>query len=229
MSMDQFAWSHFEALYYMGLIMTSGSIVSLSSYIMLPALCRRFRDSHVLIFVGFLTLIIGCSLNIPFRDGNTPKMKGPYNFAMVDTAALSQNYTIDTTNSFELVDFPLSSIARNVTLDSLDSVELVGCPASQEWCQTTPALPLTQFIIGFVFTSFGINVSLTVIQIIYSKILGCRPQGVWMGVFSGFMTVARILGPIFSGYIYPPYGMYWTFGSMSVFVLLGMLWTWLLR
>lgn len=183
--------------------MASGSIWSLLSFIVVPALCRMFSEHNVLIFVGFLAMVIGCGLNIPFLDRSTPKMIDPFN----STAGFAPNFTIDTSRS----------------------VELVGCPISQEWCRTTPALPLTQFLIGFAFTSLGYPITFTLMQVIYNKVLGCRPQGVWMGFFTIAAGVSRIIGPIVSGSIYPLYGMYWTFGSMMLFVWLGMFCIWLLR
>lgn len=207
LTMDQFAWSRAEALNYMSLIMASGSIVALSSFMVVPALCRKFSERHVLIFVGYLALLIGCGLNIPFLGGSTPKMNEPYNMSKDAVDGVTQNFEIHSTNT----------------------IELVGCPISQKWCQTTPALTVTQFLIGYAFTSFGYCITVTLMQIIFSTVLGCRPQGVWLGLFTGFMSGSRILGPIFIGNTYPAFGMYWTFGSMTVFVFLGMFSMWMLR
>lgn len=207
MTMDQFAWSHAEALYYVSVIMTAGSIVSIPILIAIPALCRRFSERNVLIFVGFLLTILGCGLNIPFFGGNPPIMAEHFNLSMDAITGISQNFTIDNTAT----------------------TTLVGCPISQKWCRTTPALPMTQFVIGYLFTSSGYPISLTLIQITYNRVLGCRPQGLWLGLFSVSMLSARILGPIFTGNIYPQFGMYWTFGCGTVIALLGMFWTWLLR
>lgn len=207
MTMDQFAWSHAEALYYMSLAMALCAIVSLLFLFVVPALCRMLSDRNVLIFVGFLALVFGCGLNVPFLDRSTPKMKEPLSLAINATAGVTQYFTIN----------------------SSDSIELVGCPTSQKWCQTTPALPLTQFLIGFVFTLLGYEVSLTVMQVLYCKVLGCRPQGVWMGLFTISIGVSRIIGPIYSGNIYPLYGMYWTFGSLTLIVFFCMFCLWLLR
>ena len=37
--------------------------------------------------------------------------------------------------------------------------------------------------------------------IIFSKILGLRPQGVWMGLSTGVGCASRVLGPVFVGFI----------------------------
>lgn len=203
MTMDQYAWSRAEALHYVGLIMTAGAILSSSTFIVIPALCRNFSERHVLIFGGFLPMAIGRSLLIPFLGGSPPKMAEPFNFT--------------------------SSIIQNFTGNRSESIELVGCPIAQEWCRTTPALPMTQFLIGYAFSAIGYPIAVTLLQTIYSSVLGCRPQGVWMGLIIGSGSLARIIGPVFIGFVYARYGMYLTFGITGVTVLLGMFWIWLVR
>lgn len=205
MPMDQFAWSRAEALYYVSLVMSVGAIVSLISFIVIPALCRRYSERNVLIFVGFVAVVIGRGLNIPYPGGNPPKMAEPL------------NYSTDPT------------VAQNGSLYSSGSIELVGCPVSQEWCRTTPALSIAQFCIGYVFTSLGFPISFALLQTIYAKVLGCRPLGVWMGLIAASVCVGRILGSIYIGNIYAKYGLYWAFGFATVIVLLVMFWTWLIR
>lgn len=56
------------------------------------------------------------------------------------------------------------------------TVESVGCPSSQEWCATTPSMTVFQMVLGFVVTAIGYPTGVTLIQTLYSKILGPRPQ-----------------------------------------------------
>lgn len=205
--MDQYAWSRAEALHYVGLILTVAAIVSSSTFFVLPVLCRKFSERHILIFVGFLSMAIGRFLFIPFLGGSPPKM------------AESFNLTLD------------SHLPQNVTVDSHSSpgIELVGCSISQEWCRTTPALPMAQYLMGYALMAFGFPITFTLLQTIYSKVLGCRPQGFWMGLIIGTGCLARVLGPVCIGFTYTHYGMYWTFGITGVTVLLGMFWIWLIR
>lgn len=94
----------------------------------------------------------------------------------------------------------------NKAIDNESEKEIVGCPSSQEWCKYTPRLTVTQFVIGYSFTTIGYPIGTTLIQTIFSKLLGPRPQGVWMGLLTGASGVARVLGPIFVGFIYTSYG-----------------------
>lgn len=84
-----------------------------------------------------------------------------------------------------------------------------------------------QLTINFIF--FRYPIGLTLIQAIYSKILGSRPQGIWMG----FMTIAgclsRILGPICVSLIYRRFGTLWTFTFTLVLMVLPMTWLLLLK
>lgn len=96
----------------------------------------------------------------------------------------------------------------NKAINNESEKEIVGCPSSQEWCKHTPRLTVTQFVIGYSFTTIGYPIGTTLIQTIFSKLLGPRPQGVWMGLLTGASGVARVLGPIFVGFIYTSYGTY---------------------
>jgi len=54
--------------------------------------------------------------------------------------------------------------------------EALGCPPSQEWCTYTPVVTVPQFILGYILTAMGYPIGVTLIQTIFSKILGPRPQ-----------------------------------------------------
>lgn len=107
---------------------------------------------------------------------------------------------------------------------SADDPIYLGCPPSQKWCGELPALTLTQFIIGFALTSVGYPIGVTLIQTIFSKVLGPRPQGVWMGWMTGSGCLSRVLGPVFVGSIYTRLGTNWTFGVTSFMMLVSMFW-----
>lgn len=107
--------------------------------------------------------------------------------------------------------------------------EHIGCPSSQTWCETTRAMTLNQFIIGYALTSVGYPIGVTLIQTIFSKILGPRPQGVWMGLMTGSGCFSRVLGPVFVGVIYTRYGTNWTFGFTTFMMAVSMFWLWIVR
>lgn len=65
--------------------------------------------------------------------------------------------------------FPVSSLSN-------DTMEELGCPVEQEWCLTTPAMTLNQFLVGFALTCIGYPIGISLIQALFSKTLGPRPQ-----------------------------------------------------
>jgi len=112
---------------------------------------------------------------------------------------------------------------NNITKD-VNGTEIVGCPITQEWCLYTPQITITQFFIGYIFTSIGYPLGITLMQTIFSKILGPRPQGVWMGLMTGAGCASRVLGPVFVGFIYTRLGTYHTFGITGVMLIISMVW-----
>jgi hypothetical protein len=61
--------------------------------------------------------------------------------------------------------------------DALNLTSDVGCPVDEQlWCADTPAMTIPQVLIGYVFTSVGYPIGVTVIFSLFSKILGPRPQ-----------------------------------------------------
>ncbi|XP_064079304.1 major facilitator superfamily domain-containing protein 8-like isoform X2 [Macrobrachium nipponense] len=91
-----------------------------------------------------------------------------------------------------------------------------GCPYDEQaWCEYTPQLPFPQLGVAFFIIMCGYPVCQTISQAIYSKMLGPKPQGVWMGILTGVGGFSRILGPIFVTYVYTFYGTYLTFGVLT--------------
>lgn len=200
--MDQFAWTKEQALWYMGILMAVGGVIACVTFVLIGPLCRRFDEVQVLLWGGFFLMVVGRALHIPMGS-EPPQM------------AL---------NKTELAK-KLISLDLNIT----KTFENVGCSADQEWCRTTPALTISQFIIGYAATSVGYPIGVTLIQTIFSKILGPRPQGTWMGLMTGSGSLSRVMGPVFVGLIYVKLGTYWTFGFTSVMMMVSMVWLWCFR
>uniref|UniRef100_A0A6P4EI48 Major facilitator superfamily domain-containing protein 8 isoform X1 n=1 Tax=Drosophila rhopaloa TaxID=1041015 RepID=A0A6P4EI48_DRORH len=190
LTMDMFAWTDKESLWYMGIMMTTAAVVSLITFVLIEPMCKLLAERYVLIWGGFSLMFLGRVLFVPWGP-DPPKLAQPFD--------------------------PSWNISKN------DSIFL-GCPVTtQPWCAELPALTLTQFIIGFALTSVGYPIGVTLIQTIFSKVLGPRPQGVWMGWMTGSGCLSRVLGPVFVGSIYTRLGTYWTFGVTSLMMLVSML------
>ncbi|XP_045499018.1 major facilitator superfamily domain-containing protein 8 [Colias croceus] len=99
-----------------------------------------------------------------------------------------------------------------------------GCPArAQPWCLTSRGLTLPQFFLGYTCVSIGYPLGVTLIQTIFSKVLGPRPQGVWMGVLTGAGCLSRALGPVFVSSVYARRGPDATFGTTAALTLAALL------
>ncbi|ETN67761.1 hypothetical protein AND_000411 [Anopheles darlingi] len=239
LTMDMFAWTKAEALYYMAWIMAVGAVLASGVFLMIGPLCKRIPEQHVLLWGGFFLMVLGRAVYIPMSD-QPPKL------AIVEnvTATLFQaedpnwkgvygsNFT-DVQSDMVRVDLDYKGPAfvdrvSNLS-DTVSSKDLLGCPSTQEWCKTTRGMTIFQFLLGYAFTAIGYPIGVTLITTIFSKVLGPRPQGTWMGLMTGSGCMSRALGPVFLSTIYTKYGLYWTFGSTAVMMAITMLWLWHMR
>lgn len=146
--MDQFAWTKEEAVKYMGLLMAVGAVVACVSFASIKPLTAKFEERKILLWGGFFLMALAAFSCIPIGS-EPPKLAYPK----------EMNGTLDRHNNRIVVEDP----------------EL-GCPIKQEWCATTNALTIPQFLFGYGLTSWGYPIGVTLIQTIFSKILGPRPQ-----------------------------------------------------
>lgn len=181
----------------MGIMMAVGGAMATFTFMLINPLCKWFDERKVLIWGGFFLMVIGRLVHIPM-GAEPPQM------ALNETELAKHLTTLTKTEALNF--------------------ENVGCTADQDWCRTTRSMTLFQFVLGYSVTSLGYPIGVTLIQTIFSKILGPRPQGTWMGIMTGAGSLSRVLGPVFVGSIYTRLGTNWTFGVTSVMMALSMLW-----
>jgi MFS transporter, ceroid-lipofuscinosis neuronal protein 7 len=128
LTMDQFAWTKKEALQNMAYIMTAGGIIACVTFLAISPLCKRFKESQVLIYGGFLVMVFARFFHIPYRD------------------------------EYARLAYPKDHVFENGTHVSFedDDPEVLGCPITQEWCKTTPVLGFAEFFAGYLLTSLGL-------------------------------------------------------------------------
>ncbi|XP_058129615.1 major facilitator superfamily domain-containing protein 8-like [Anopheles ziemanni] len=237
LTMDMFAWTKAEALYYMAWVMGVGAILASAMFLMIGPLCKRIPEQHVLIWGGFFLMVLGRAVYIPMSD-SPPKLAIPDNQTLLlaeqeysSPYVYGSNFT-NVYSNLTRVDFdsadPLSTKAP-ASASTTTSQDLLGCPPAQEWCKTTRGMTIFQFLLGYAFTAIGYPIGVTLITTIFSKVLGPRPQGTWMGIMTGSGCLSRALGPVFLSTIYTKYGLYWTFGTTAVMMAFTMLWLWQMR
>nr|XP_023023501.1 major facilitator superfamily domain-containing protein 8 [Leptinotarsa decemlineata]XP_023023502.1 major facilitator superfamily domain-containing protein 8 [Leptinotarsa decemlineata] len=233
-TMDQFAWSKSESLWYMGILMSVGAVLSIATFASITPLCRKFSEVKIMIWGGFFFMVLGRLSFIPL-SGDPPQVYDA-DFKLnltkfcdmvmknksVEVDVESLNRTLRTFGTFLDVNSTNEESVRTTTLNCGE--DIVGCPSNQEWCKFTPQMSLTQFIIGYVLTAFGYPIGVTLIQTIFSKLLGSKPQGVWMGLMTGSGCLSRVMGPVFVTYIYEQYGTIWTFTLTAIMMLSCLIW-----
>lgn len=182
--------------------MSVGAFIACIAFSLISPLSKRFKESNVLIWGGFFMMVVGRLIFIPYRD-EYPRL------------AAEREYVMDN---------------GTVGMYGDDDEKILGCPVvSQPWCATTPVLGFPEFILGYILSSFSYPIGVTLIQTIFSKVLGSRPQGTWMGLFTAGGCVSRILGPIAVGSIYTRYGPTWTFSITMLMMVFPMIWLYCLR
>ncbi|XP_052872164.1 major facilitator superfamily domain-containing protein 8-like [Anopheles cruzii] len=185
LSLDQFGWSHEESLYYLGILLTAGTVFSCVIFLLLPQLCERYSEHNVFLLFAMFPLFLSQALMVPIGNDSVP-MQHPAN--------------------------------------GTGSAVLHGC--AQEWCNTVPAIGRFQLTISYAMLSVSFSVGIAISQTILSKLLGSRPQGQWMALYTSIGGLTRIIGPG-AALIYIKYGTYWLFGSGAVATGLLVAWMWL--
>lgn len=162
--MDQFAWSKTESLFYMGILMGVGALVAIVVFLFTGRLTHIFKERKLLLWGGFMITSLAIILLLPWGP-DPPKLAIPKNLTIESLRNLSFQ--------LNLTDLTFDELIANLT-DEGD--QLLGCPLSQPWCEYTPALTVTQFLLSYICASIGYPLGVTLIQTLFSKVLGPRPQ-----------------------------------------------------
>ncbi|XP_058458938.1 major facilitator superfamily domain-containing protein 8-like isoform X5 [Malaya genurostris] len=64
-ALDQFGWTNEESLFYLGILMTAGALISCILFLVLDPLCKRFSEIGVLVYGAMLALFLSQLLMIP--------------------------------------------------------------------------------------------------------------------------------------------------------------------
>ncbi|XP_008433899.1 major facilitator superfamily domain-containing protein 8 [Poecilia reticulata] len=198
LSMDMFAWTRKEAVLYNGIIMVGIGFQSILVFLLVKAAALRFGDRPVLL-AGFGIIFCGFIVLLPW--GN--------HFPKIQWADLKNNSLVSQVSG--------GSLVGNGT------VEPTGCPYEQTWCQTIPAIYLAQYISSDFLIGVGYPACNVMSYTLYSKILGPKPQGVYMGWLTASGSGARTLGPVFVSHVYTLLGPRWAFSLICGMVVLGVI------
>ncbi|XP_049922482.1 major facilitator superfamily domain-containing protein 8 [Epinephelus moara] len=194
LSMDMFAWTRKEAVLYNGIIICGIGFESILVFLLVKVASQRYGDRPVLL-AGLAIIFCGFFILLPW--GN--------HYPKIQWADLKNNSLV-------------SQISK-ATIASNDSMEPTGCPYEQTWCQYTPAIHLAQYITSDFLIGIGYPACNVMSYTLYSKILGPKPQGVYMGWLTASGSGARTLGPVFVSQAYTMLGPRWAFSLICGMVV----------
>ncbi|CRK92704.1 CLUMA_CG006231, isoform A [Clunio marinus] len=129
-------------------------------------------------------------------------------------------------------ELPQLSIEQNFTMENgtVFVNSTLGCPVvEQPWCEWTPRLGIPEFVVGYFMGVIGYPVGVTLIQTLFSKILGSRPQGTWMGIMLAAGSMSRIIGPVIIVGGYTKFGTIWTFSVTTIVMIIPIVLLYMLR
>ncbi|XP_072315214.1 major facilitator superfamily domain-containing protein 8 [Eucyclogobius newberryi] len=192
LSMDMFAWTRKEAVLYNGIIICCIGFESVLVFLVVKLASQRFGDRPVLL-AGLAFIFCGFFGLLPW--GN--------HYPKIQWAELKNNTQV-------------SQMA--LALGTNSTVEPTGCPFVQTWCQYTPAINLAQYISADLLIGVGYPTCNVMSYTLYSKLLGPKPQGVYMGWLTAAGSGARTLGPVFVSNVYTHLGPRWAFSLIDGFV-----------
>ncbi|KAM7366230.1 hypothetical protein PAMP_015686 [Pampus punctatissimus] len=194
LSMDMFAWTRKEAVLYNGIIICCIGFESILVFLVVKVASQRVGDRPVLL-VGLVIIFCGFFILLPW--GN--------HYPKIQWADLKNN--------------SLVSQMSEATIASNSSLEPTGCPFEQTWCQYVPAIHLAQYITSDILIGVGYPACNVMSYTLYSKILGPKPQGVYMGWLTASGSGARTLGPVFVSQVYTLLGPRWAFSLICGLVV----------
>ncbi|KAL4660964.1 major facilitator superfamily domain-containing protein 8 isoform X1 [Arapaima gigas] len=190
LSMDMFAWTRKQAVLYNGIILAAIGFESIIVFLLVKIISRKVGDRPVLLG-GLIIIFFGFFVLLPW--GNTyPKIQW------------SDLQNISTHGGL----MPVSN----------SSLDPTGCPIEQIWCQFTPAIHIAQYLLSDILIGVGYPACNVMSYTLYSKIIGPKPQGVYMGWLTASGSGARTLGPVFVSHVYTNLGTRWTFGLICAIV-----------
>ncbi|XP_075716575.1 major facilitator superfamily domain-containing protein 8 isoform X3 [Rhinoderma darwinii] len=201
LTMDMYAWTRTQAVFYNGIILAAIGVESVIVFITVKIISKKTGE-RILLLGGLATIWVGFFILLPWGNQYPSIQWGDI-----------QNST------YHNKTFLVSSLSTSEN----HTVEPTGCPAAQSWCLYTPIIHLAQYITSDILIGLGYPVCSVMCYTLYSKIIGPKPQGVYMGWLTAAGSAARTLGPVFVSEVYTHLGPRWTFGLICGIVASSLL------
>ncbi|XP_011791014.1 PREDICTED: major facilitator superfamily domain-containing protein 8 [Colobus angolensis palliatus] len=202
LTMDMYAWTQEQAVLYNGIILAALGVEAVVIFAGVKLLSKKIGERAILLG-GLIVVWVGFFILLPW--GNQ--------FPRIQWEDLHNNSIPNTTFGEIII-----GLWKSPTEDGNERP--TGCSIEQAWCLYTPVIHLAQFLTSVVLIGVGYPVCNLMSYTLYSKVLGPKPQGVYMGWLTASGSGARILGPVFISQVYAHWGPRWAFGLVCGIVVL---------
>ncbi|XP_019783473.1 major facilitator superfamily domain-containing protein 8 isoform X6 [Tursiops truncatus] len=202
LTMDMYAWTREQAVLYDGIILAALGVEAVIIFMGIKLLSKKVGERAILLG-GLIVIWVGFFILLPWG----------HQFPKIQWEDLHNNSIPNTT--FGEIIITLWKIPRE---DHNEGP--TGCPVEQAWCLYTPMIHLAQFLTSAVLIGIGYPSCNVMSYTLYSKILGPKPQGMYMGWLTASGSAARILGPVFISQVYAAWGPRWAFSLVCGIVVL---------
>ncbi|XP_075399937.1 major facilitator superfamily domain-containing protein 8 isoform X2 [Tenrec ecaudatus] len=202
LTMDMYAWTREQAVLYDGIILACLGIEAVLIFMGIKLLSKQIGERAILLG-GLIVVWVGFFILLPW--GNQ--------FPKIQWEGLHNNSIPNVTFGEIAVTFWKSS-------GEGQNEEPTGCAIQQAWCLYTPVIHLAQLLTSATLIGVGYPACNVMSYTLYSKILGPKPQGAYMGWLTASGSGARIFGPMFISQVYAYWGPRWAFSLVCGIVLL---------
>ncbi|PNI51915.1 MFSD8 isoform 18 [Pan troglodytes] len=202
LTMDMYAWTQEQAVLYNGIILAALGVEAVVIFLGVKLLSKKIGERAILLG-GLIVVWVGFFILLPW--GNQ--------FPKIQWEDLHNNSIPNTTFGEIIIGLWKSPMED-------DNERPTGCSIEQAWCLYTPVIHLAQFLTSVVLIGLGYPVCNLMSYTLYSKILGPKPQGVYMGWLTASGSGARILGPMFISQVYAHWGPRWAFSLVCGIIVL---------
>jgi len=210
---DQYGLPDSKVVFVTSLTVSIINLMSIGLLLGIAKLTSKLEDRKALLFCALLPMLLSIALHYPIGDT-------PINYANCTSNDATTNFnqsdewstTLHSLNHYSATETPatnLSNIATELSSFRTDEEDdgCYGCPyEEQPWCLTTPQITPPQMVVAYLLMRTTSNTAITFTQALYSKILGPKPQGIWMGILSSTSATARTVGPLWISSVYESYG-----------------------
>ncbi|XP_066288154.1 major facilitator superfamily domain-containing protein 8-like isoform X1 [Branchiostoma lanceolatum] len=207
-----YAWTQSQAVLYNGIILGCLAVQSVCVMIAIRILSKRFNEKRMML-VAFFIMLGSFIMLIPYGNEPIPHVAPGLHPAVNITTPSPHHQNVTHSPNITAVTTPPAA-----------TTPPRGCPWEYKWCDSTPKLYLGQMFAGFFLLGLSYPTSNVLSYAMYSKILGPKPQGTWMGWLTASGSLARTLGPVFVSQIYTNYGPQIAFGAAGGIVLVAIFW-----